>query len=344
MTTAARHLHPQTHGPAEGASGGSPPVLSYTGCEFDAWGWLFRLVDPPEGGGPSPLAQLKPAETKVLFCYFRHAIGRGIAYPSVALLCRETGLTDRAVQKARESLRSRGTLTPVETSPGRRANSYRLTSPHHPSFIIHHPPPTPNQRSPQPRTPVRSTPNARSPEAPKKQTNEAAAAPLFDPPPPADTAAAALLTRWGIPPREARGIVNCPATRPTLAQVRNVVANAARLRKQGRLKTAAGFIRSALKRGDYSLDDEIHRLRHQGRSRYRAAAARRLQRATRAPIPDTKNPSDIATWSAMSDDQRRDLRRRLVETLPPIGRAHAEKLLPHSPELIRLARERGVRP
>lgn len=97
-----------------------------------------------------------------------------------------------------------------------------------------------------------------------------------------DAAAAALLRRI-FPERVAHGL--CCRYRPTAADVRVVLANAAAWRwaaRRGNAKpmhSLPGFVRACLRDGLFNADDRLLALRDQGARRAAAATARRRQRA-----------------------------------------------------------------
>lgn len=95
---------------------------------------------------------------------------------------------------------------------------------------------------------------------------------LFDEPG-YDAAAAAALKRAGFGPRVAHGLIS--QHRPTLQHVRNIIANAAAMRREGKLRHFQGFVRSAIASGNWSLDDRVLSIRQRAHERARRARRRR---------------------------------------------------------------------
>jgi hypothetical protein len=78
------------------------------------------------------LAELKGAPLAVLCCYASHADKRGLAWPSIKLLCRETGYGVVTVKKARRKLVELGLLEATGRDRDQRgrlgAKQFRLTT------------------------------------------------------------------------------------------------------------------------------------------------------------------------------------------------------------------------
>ncbi len=155
----------------------------------------------------------------------------------------------------------------------------------------------------------------------KKRQGAAATISLFEGPE-YDRRVVRALTRVGGPYRECLGLAT--HYRPTLAQVRNVVANARGLRRTGRLRSAWAFVRSAIQRQDYRLDDQVLAWRRANHRRvqqhhHQAIAAQDQQAQQRAQIERERQEAEA--WAEISSDQRQALRADIESALPPAARA-----------------------
>ena len=147
---------------------------------------------------------------------------------------------------------------------------------------------------------------------------------LFEPPT-YDAAAAAALRAAGFSAREAHGLVH--RFRPTVRQVRNIVANAAcwrweyrRGRRRDPLRSVSNFIRGSLREGRTGLDDQVLDVRRLARKRARAAAQRRRAGPSPAGTPSAAEDQDAsyrAAFQVLSAEQVAALRDELTAEMPP---------------------------
>ena len=195
-------------------------------------------------------------------------------------------------------------------------------------FLVPDPTPdthgTPDTGDHQPLTWVSKTPDThvtQSMEKDGKKEGCKAAASLFEGP--GFDRRAVRWLRWiGIPEREAHGLGT--HYRPTAQQVRVVIANARGLRRVGKLRSARGFVRSAIERFDYRLDDQVLAWRRANHRRvqqhhHQAIAAQDQQARQRAQIERERQEAEA--WAGMSSDQRQALRADIESALPPAARA-----------------------
>lgn len=102
---------------------------------------------------------LDPYERLVLLALADHADDDGNCYPSIARLCKRTGLTDRGIQKVLRRLTEKGRLKIAPNKGRKGVNLYTVTpEPGSPPNPVH-----PEPGSPHPRTPFTPTPEPRSP-------------------------------------------------------------------------------------------------------------------------------------------------------------------------------------
>lgn len=72
---------------------------------------------------------LSKPELKVMWIYLRHANDDGIAWPGNPRLAKNTGMDERAIQRARQKLKERGLLKLLVKSGGYRASKWQLIVP-----------------------------------------------------------------------------------------------------------------------------------------------------------------------------------------------------------------------
>jgi hypothetical protein len=306
------------------------------------------------------LAELKPAEALVLWQAYCMANAVGEFDLPIAWVARQLKLSAKAVSTARSRLEAKGLLQLVGTSDhSPQIGRYALTLPEsatpqpRPSPHGHReakPPaedrsaegPPPNVRSGDPGTCVPPTPERtfpqRGPEKSKEKETAAARAGgepdqrgLFDGRPAYDAAAAAILVRHcRMSAQEAKGYVG--QYRPTAANVRTIVANMAARDKAAALgqeksgiRDRLAFTRSALRRGEFSLDDRVARIRAAGRRRAATAMAKRAharEAAQRQHDAATAASANDQLWASLTDDDRRRLLDEAIKAMPPSMRRH----------------------
>ena len=234
---------------------------------FDRFAWLCNLRLH------GLLAVLKPAETKVIFAMLSHANSHGIAWPSRPTLAEATGLTEDAVKRARRSLQDRGLLqsTRRPAEADRAGLAFALIDPGlcDPGGCASPPPGDTHpadggHTSPRSKTPKQDNEAA----APESDHNGEAAteghdrSELFEGKPRDAAAADLLIEQVGMAPKVANGLVT--QYQPTAQQIRNVLTNAEarnQAYQQGEVnqpvKNLVAFVRAAIKRGEYTLDQRV---------------------------------------------------------------------------------------
>jgi len=296
------------------------------------------------------LATLKPAAAKVLWQAYCMANVAGELDLPIAWVASQLDLTERAVSMARTRLEELGLLQCIGTSahspqigrymlvtPQKKAAPPREQPESAPAFT----PPPPNVRSGDPRTCVPDTPERTFTQSvPEKRKEKEAAAcaretaddrGLFDGRSPYDAAAAALLVRHcRMTAQEAKGYVG--QYRPSAANVRTIVANIAARQRAAALgqertgiRDVLAFTRSALKRGEWSVDDRVARMRANGRRRGHAAAAKRAaarDARSRRQAVEAASAASQTTWEALSEAERLRLLDAAVQGMPPAMAKH----------------------
>lgn len=296
------------------------------------------------------LAALKPAAAKVLWQAYCMANTAGEFDLPIAWVAGQLELTERAVSTARTRLEELGLLQCIGTSAhSPQIGRYMLITPQkqaapprdQPESAPAFTPPPLNVRSGDPRTCVPVTPERTFTQSvPEKRKEKEAAAcareaaddrGLFDGRSPYDAAAAALLVRHcRMTAQEAKGYVS--QYRPTAANVRAIVANIAARRRAAALgqertgiRDCLAFTRSAIRRGEWSVDDRVARMRATGRRRAAAATAKRAaarEAALRAQQAHNTSAATVAAWEALTDADRVALLGRAVDNMPQSMRRH----------------------
>lgn len=309
-------------------------------AKFDRFAWERWLISS------GAMAQLKPAERAVLWMMAIAADRSGESYWSLPRLAEATGYQDkggecRAVRNARRELHAKGLIELVEQGGGKRASRYRIVMQHAAGCLAPHDVPgaplqgerppdrhpgTPVSGLPQtgthvPPTPERTFPPARNERsgvtAHRTNHGTAAAAPdaqvsadvaLWDSPTATARAAAAALVEFGFSAREAAGIVS--QHKPTAEQVRTVIANARAWQDQhasgdrpDALRHPKRFVARKIAQREYEPDPAvaISQVRQEKQSRHVAARQRAEQLE--------------AAWSALSIEQREQLKQEVLERI-----------------------------
>lgn len=142
---------------------------------------------------------------------------------------------------------------------------------------------------------------------------------LFEPPA-YDAAAAAALRVWGrFDRRVAHGLVS--QHRPTRRQVLQVLANAYALKRDGKLRNPdpCGFIRRAIQRGEFTVDERVLAWRRRRRAASEARVRERLDRETTAERNATEAAQAdqaAALLDAMTEAERHALYLAVIAGLP----------------------------
>lgn len=304
-----------------------------------AWQWALR-----DSGW---LAQLTHTELQLITLCSTLADTHGQFDLSARWAAAQLQRTDRIITKARTALISRSLITPIGKSKTHaHVPRYALVTPLTYSPTPPTSTPTPERTFSPPRTHVQpggerqnpqSVPSkaiqskrqqcAPSPLPPHVPAQSHASPGLFEKPEYAAAAVKILVKHGKLSERQAHGLVT--QYRPTVEQVRAIVANMAALHRARGVDNPAGFMVSALRRGDWGHDARVLKLQDRSREKTRARLSRRQRQAHRQTQQiqqqNTQAQRD-AIWASLTHQDKARLRQQVIDDAPEILRASYSRM------------------